>query len=83
VPGHIAAVKAVGAEAVRVILPDHATDNTNTTIETQYTFPSREILDCYFQIHAPALRADLLKHFPVATGIRFERQVSEITYEIA
>jgi hypothetical protein len=82
VPDHVMAVKAGGAEAVRVVLPDRAADNAPATVETQYVFPSRKAFDIYVRDHAPALRADGLKHFPPATGIVFERQVAEIAAEL-
>ena len=51
-------------------------------VETQYVFPSRKAFDTYVRDHAPALRADGLKHFPPESGIIFERQVSEIAAEL-
>lgn len=50
-------------------------------VETQYTFPSRKAFDDYVRLHAPALRADELKHFPPDSGITYERQVAEIAAE--
>jgi hypothetical protein len=82
VPDHIAAVKAGGAEAVRVVLPDRAAENAPAVVETQYTFPSRKAFDAYVQFHAPALRADNMKHFPPETGIKMERQIAEIAAEL-
>jgi hypothetical protein len=90
VPDHIMAVKAAGAEAVRVVLPDRAADDApaspehveRATVETQYVFPSRKAFDTYVRDHAPALRADGLKHFPPATGIVYERQVAEVAAEL-
>jgi hypothetical protein len=82
VPDHITAVKAGGATAARVVLPDRANDSAPAVVETQYVFPSRKAFDTYIREHAPALRADSLKHFPLDTGITFERQVAEIATEI-
>jgi hypothetical protein len=82
VPDHIAAVKAGGAEAVRVVLPDRASDQAPAIVEAQYTFPSRKAFDTYIRNHAPALRADSLKHFPPGTGNTTERQVAEIAAEL-
>jgi hypothetical protein len=45
-------------------------------------FPSRKAFDTYLRDHAPALRADSLKHFPPESGITFERQVAEIATEL-
>ena len=82
VPDHIAAVKAGGADSVRVILPDRTDEAAPITVEAHYTFPSRKTFEAYSQIHAPALRATSLKHFPPETGIKSERQVSEIAAEL-
>jgi len=77
VPDHIAAIRAGGAKAVRVVLPDRATDGP-AIVEAQYEFPSRTAFDTYLRDHAPAMRADNLKNFPPETGIKMERQVAEI-----
>ena len=82
VPDHIAAVKAAGAETVRVVLPDRATESAPAVVETQYAFPSRKAFDTYVLLHAPALRADLLKKFPPEMGITSERQIAEIAAEL-
>ena len=82
VPDHIAALKAGGAESVRVILPDRATENSPAVVEAHYIFASRKAFDTYVQVHAPALRADNVKHFPPETGIITERQIAEIAAEL-
>ncbi len=82
VPDHVLAVKAGGAGAVRVVLPDRADADTPAVVETQYVFPTRKAFDTYVREHAPALRADALKHFPPQSGIVFERQVAEIASEM-
>lgn len=82
VPDHVLAVKAGGATDVRVVLPDCAGVTTPATVEVQYVFPSRKAFDTYLREHAPALRADGLKHFPPETGITHERQVAEIATEL-
>jgi Domain of unknown function (DUF4286) len=61
--------------------PPH-NDNAPAIVETQYTFPSRKAFDDYVRDHAPALRADGLKHFPPDSGITSERQVAEIAAEL-
>ena len=81
-PNHILQVKAGGAAAARVVLPDRAGDTGPTLVETQYVFPSRKAYDNYVRDHAPALRADALKHFPPESGVTFERQVAEIATEL-
>jgi hypothetical protein len=82
VPDHVLAVKAGGATAVRVVLPDRPSDQVSATVETQYVFPSRKAFDTYLRDHAPALRADGQKHFPPESGITYERQVAEIAAEL-
>ena len=82
VPDHVLAVKAGGAEGVRVVLPDRASDTAPATVEVQYVFSSRKAFDTYMCNHAPALRADGLKHFPPETGISYERQVAEFAAEL-
>ena len=82
-PNHILQVKAGGATAARVILPDRASDTAPAVVETQYVFPSRKAFDTYIRDHAPALRSDALHHFPAASGLTWERQVAELAIELA
>src|SRR5476649_187076 len=77
-PNHLLQVKAGGATTMRVVLPDRASETTPAVVETQYVFPSRTAFDTYLRVHAPALRADAVKHFPPESGVSFERQVAEI-----
>ena len=81
-PNHLLQVKAGGATTARVVLPDRADESAPALVETQYTFRSRKALDTYLRDHAPALRADALKHFPPESGITFERQIAEIACEL-
>jgi hypothetical protein len=81
-PGHVLQVKAGGATAVRIVLPDRADDSAPAVVETQYAFPSRRAFDTYLADHAPALRADVMQHFPSGSGVTFERQVAEIATEL-
>lgn len=80
-PHHVLQVKAGGATAVRIVLPDRAEPSAPAVVETQYVFPSRKALETYLRDHAPALRADSLKHFPPESGVTFARQVAEIAAE--
>jgi len=82
VPDHVLAVKASGAEAVRVVLPDRDAAEGSATVEVQYVFPSRKAYEIYLKDHAPALRADGLKHFPPESGVSYTRQVAEIATEL-
>ena len=81
-PNHIMQVMVGGATATRIVLPDRAGDHAPAVVETQYVFPSRKAFDDYVRDHAPALRADGLKHFPPESGITYERQVAEIAAEL-
>jgi hypothetical protein len=81
-PNHLLEVKAGGATAVRVVLPDRADDAGPAVVETQYVFPSRKAFDAYLRDHAPRLRADALKHFPPESGVIFARQIAEVACEL-
>jgi hypothetical protein len=81
-PNHVLQVKAGGATAVRIILPEPASATGPAVVETQYVFPSRKAYDAYIRDHAPTLRADALKHFPAESGVTWERQVAEIAFEL-
>jgi hypothetical protein len=81
-PNHVAEVMKAGATAVRIVLPDRESDAAPAVVETQYVFPSRKALDTYVRDHAPALRADGLKHFPPESGVTFARQIAEIATEL-
>jgi hypothetical protein len=80
-PNHVMELMKAGATSVRIVLPDQANPADRAVVETQYTFPSRKAFDEYVREHAPALRADSLKHFPPDSGITYERQVAEIAAE--
>ncbi len=80
-PNHVMEIMKGGATGVRIVLPDQANPGERALIETQYSFPSRKAFDDYVRLHAPALRADGLKHFPPESGIAYERQVAEIAAE--
>ncbi len=81
-PNHIAGVLKGGATSARIVLLDRASDTAPAVVETQYVFPSRKAYDDYIRDHAPALRADGLKHFPADSGVTYERQVAEIAAEL-
>ncbi len=81
-PNHVAEVMKGGASAVRIVLPDREGDAAPAVVETQYVFPSRKALETYLRDHAPALRADGLKHFPPESGVTFSRQIAEIATEL-
>jgi hypothetical protein len=87
VPSHVEAVKAAGAKAVRVNLYEAdpvaspGSPASRPAVENEYVFPSRKAFEVYLRDHAPALRADGLKHFPPESGVTFERKLGEVAYE--
>jgi hypothetical protein len=81
-PNHIMEVMKGGATGARIVLPDREREADPAVVETQYVFPSRKAFDTYLRDHAPALRADGLKHFPPESGVTYERQVAEIAAEL-
>jgi hypothetical protein len=81
-PNHVVAVMKGGATSVRIALPDRESDTAPAVVETQYVFPSRKAFDTYVRDHAPALRADGLKHFPPESGVTYSRQIAEIAAEL-
>ncbi len=96
-PNHIIEVMKGGATSARIVLPDRINDPARgepvesadrptlaapAIVETQYVFPSRKAYDAYIRDHAPALRADGLKHFPPESGVTSERQVAGIAAEL-
>jgi len=81
-PNHIMQVMQGGATGTRLVLPDRANETAPAVVEAQYVFPSRKAFAEYVRDHAPALRADGLKHFPPDSGLTYERQVAEIAAEL-
>ena len=80
-PNHVVEVMKGGATGVRIVLPDRASDTAPAVVDAQYTFPSRKAFDDYVRVHAPALRADNVKHFPPESGVKSERAIAEIAAE--
>ncbi|MBI2517060.1 MAG: DUF4286 family protein [Opitutae bacterium] len=80
-PNHVLEVMKGGATAVRIVLPDRESDSAPAVVETQYVFPSRKAFEAYLRDHAPALRADGLKHFPPEGGVSYARQIAEVAAE--
>ena len=44
------------------------------------SFNESNTVEAYLRDHAPALRADGLKHFPPESGVTFERRTGELGY---
>ena len=83
---HLAEVCAAGALDAEVIRMDSPRDSTtglvsgaNTTnVEVRYHFASREAFQRYERDHAPRLRAEGLKRFPLERGVAYSRSLGEI-----
>ena len=75
--GHIAAVLAGGASDGEIIELDPAADAPagSRAFEVRYHFPTRESFAFYEEEHAPRLRAEGLKLFPVERGVSYRRAV--------
>jgi hypothetical protein len=72
--GHIASVLAGGATCAEILLMD----GTPHSYEVRYRFPSREAFQRYEQEHAPRLRAEGLRLFPVEKGVSYRRSLGEV-----
>ena len=73
--GHLAEVLAGGATQAEVV----ALDGPGSVYEVRYRFPSREAFDRYEREHAPRLRAEGLRLFPVEKGFVYRRTVGVVT----
>lgn len=69
--GHIADVLAGGAIAAEIV----QMDSPPLSYEVRYHFPSRDAFAAYERDHAPRLRTEGLKLFPVENGITYRRTV--------
>ncbi len=72
--GHVAEVLARGAADAEIV----ALDGPGCSFEVRYHFPSRESFARYEVEHAPRLRAEGLKRFPVQKGVVYRRSVAEV-----
>lgn len=80
-PDHELAIKAAGASAFRVVVPDRINDSETAMGESQFTFVSRQSFEAYLCYHATALRLDDLRHSPPGSGLSSVRQVAEVAAE--
>jgi hypothetical protein len=71
---HIAEVLAAGAKAAEIVRLDGAA----VVYEVRYRFASREAFAAYERDHAPRLRADGLRRFPVGQGLHYQRSTGEV-----
>lgn len=72
--GHIAEVFAGGARVAEIVQMDGA----DLSFEIRYRFPSREAFAAYERDHAPRLRAEGLKLFPVERGVTYRRSAGTV-----
>jgi len=74
---HLADVMKGGARSAQII----RLDGTSTACEVRYLFASRAAFATYEREHAPALREEGLRRFPLERGLSYERSVGEIVAE--
>jgi hypothetical protein len=72
--GHVAEVLASGATSAEVI----ALDGPDVVGDVRDRFPSREAFERYEREHAPRLRAEGLRLFPVEKGVGYCRSVGAV-----
>ncbi len=71
---HIADVLRGGAVEAQLV----AFDEPAHAYEVRYRFPTREAFDRYLREHAPRLRAEGLRLFPMEQGVRYSRSVGVV-----
>jgi dipeptidase E len=74
--GHLAQVIAAGALDAEVI---ELETPVGRSFEVRFHFASREALDHYQREHAPRLREEGLRLFPVEKGVSYQRQVGVVS----
>ena len=74
---HLREVCAAGAVGAQVIWFDRAPAG-QARCEVRYLFSSRQDFERYEQDHAPRLREEGLKRFPMSLGLRYTRSTGEI-----
>jgi hypothetical protein len=74
---HLAEVLGAGAVAAEVVRLDGEAGRP-AAFEVRYRFPDRAAFEAYERDHAPGLRAEGLRRFPLALGIRYRRTAGEI-----
>ena len=71
---HLADVLAAGAQSAQVT----RLDGSPPRIEVRYLFESREAFNTYEREHAPRLRNEGLKEFPLDRGLSYVRGVGTV-----
>ena len=74
---HLADVIAAGAIDAEVVI----LDGNPMRCETRYHFASREEFNIYEREHAPRLRNEGLKKFPLTRGMSYVRSMGEVVGE--
>ena len=74
---HLADVIAAGAVDAEVVI----LDGNPMRCETRYHFASREEFNIYEREHAPRLRNEGLKKFPLTRGMSYVRSMGEVVVE--
>lgn len=74
---HLSEVCAAGAVAAQVVWLDGAAPG-GARCEARYLFTSRDDFKRYEHEHAPRLREEGLKRFPLILGLRYTRTTGEI-----
>ncbi len=72
---HIADVMQAGVVSAQIV----AMDADIPTFEVRYRFPDRATFDTYVSEHAPRLRDEGLRKFPLELGLSYSRTVGELT----
>ncbi len=73
--GHVAEVLAGGALSAEIV----RLDGPAIEFEARYLFPSRAAFDRYEREHAPRLRTEGLRLFPLEHGVRYRRSTGIVT----
>jgi hypothetical protein len=78
--GHLAELCASGALDAEAIMLDPVVQDGRPVYrgEARYHFASREAFGLYEREHAPRLRAEGLRRFPIEKGVRYRRTVGEV-----
>ena len=71
---HLQDVIAAGAESAELV----KLDSEPLIYEVRYAFISREAFDQYENDHAPKLRAEGLKRFPLELGLKYRRTTGTV-----
>lgn len=76
--GHVQAVLDAGASDARVVRLLEPPGPPR--IRSEYVFPSLGAYETYVRDHAPALRADGLARFGPGSGVRMDRELTEVLW---